>query len=103
HKRFKAQNCRFPGWSGKDAVPSTQMCIQSFGLDFVRHLFGLRYRFDGIHREASQTLPEMAPRVQIPVASVIDQPLRRDLPFETFVSIPGIVPDHETAAVDESP
>ena len=50
---------------------------------------------DGVDREGAQAVPKMAPGVEVPVAAVVVEALRRDLTFHHLVGVARMIADQQ--------
>src|SRR2546427_587873 len=84
--------------AGEDAVAGAQVLVQLGGGDFLRPRVAQLGGADGVDREAAQGLADMAVTVDIPVAAVVHQALRRDLALGLAVVLAVVVADPEARA-----
>ena len=81
--------------AGEDAVARSQHFVEAL----IGDIQGARVEdlgvFDGVDREGAQAVPQMAPGVEVPVAAVVVEALRRDLAFRHLVGAARMVADQQ--------
>ena len=69
----------------KDAVGRAERGVERRFAELVAGFGQLLDRAQAVHREAARAAAQVAPGVDVPVAAVVDQPLRRELAFGGLV------------------
>src|SRR5439155_14254460 len=84
--------------AGEDAVAGAQVLVELGGRDFLRPRVAQLGGADGVDREAAQRFAHVAVGVDIPVAAVVHQALRRDLALGLAVVLAVVVSNPEARA-----
>ena len=86
--------------AGEDAVAGLEVLVEIPLGNILRLLVEQRRRADRVEREAAHTLRLVAPRIDVPVAAVVDQVLGRESALGFVIPLAVVVADGEALALE---
>ena len=87
--------------AGEDPVAGAKVAIEGEVRDLTGRIVHHRRVADAVEGEAPQPVPQVAPRIEVPVLAVVHEALRREGAFQGLVPRPAVVDDAHPAACEE--